>query len=196
MRGTLDVHRALLEADVAHTLVHLPRALSNADELPEMLGVSPLTCLSVRLFALREAASARRPGDPRGLDPTQAAAVAVPAGTWPDLVLLARALGTGSLRSASPQEASTVTDCWAGLITPVGLPDGVALLLDASLARLAVLHVPTGDSGTALRIDARSLLAVTGARVVDLVRGPVLDLEPTSDAPEGPATTGRRPRPS
>ena len=196
MRGALDVHRALLEADVAHSLVHLPRALSTADELPEVLGVPALSCLSVRLFALGPAAEARRPGDPRRLDPTEAAAVGVPAGTWPDLVLLARALGTTSLRSASPEEASAVTDCWAGLITPVGLPDGVVLLLDAALAQVALLHVPTGDSGTALRIDAPSLIAVTRARVVDLVPGPEVNLEPPSSAPEEPAARGRRHRPS
>ena len=196
MRGALDVHHALLQADVAHSLLQLPRSISGADELPEVLGVPPQTCVSVRLFALGEAAAAWRPGDPRRLAPAEAAAVAVPAGTWPDLVLLARALGTSSLRSASPEEASAVTDCWAGLITPIGLPDGVVLLLDATLAHQELLHVPTGDTGTALRIDSRHLLAVTGARVVDLVRAAARDREPTSSTSERPAGTGGLPGPS
>ena len=47
MKGALDVHRALLAADVPHEVVRLDSRITEADELPRALGLRA-GCLAVR----------------------------------------------------------------------------------------------------------------------------------------------------
>src|SRR5258708_12357508 len=52
MKDALAIHRMLLEREVHHEIVRLPRAIANADELPDVLGLRAGRCLTTRVFAV------------------------------------------------------------------------------------------------------------------------------------------------
>jgi prolyl-tRNA editing enzyme YbaK/EbsC (Cys-tRNA(Pro) deacylase) len=160
VKGSLGVHRELLAQSVPHEVVHLPHVVTAADEVPAALGLPRQTCLVIRLFVC--------PGGPL-------VAAAVPAGDWPDpallsAALLARRLPATGLRPASPDEVSSATDFASALVSPVGLPADVVLLVDTALLARPVLYAPTGEGGTVLGIRVADLLAVTGGQVSALTR--------------------------
>lgn len=169
MKGALDIHRELLARDVPHEIVRLPRAVLQADEIPDALGLDPTRCLTVRLFV----------GDGRLV------AVAMPAGAVADHTDLGRQLGVGTLRPATAAETNQHTDYGAGLVSPLLLPDDVDLYVDASLAAYDVVYAPTGDTGTAIGIRTADLLGVTGGRLVHCAVPAVVVLPATAMA--GPA---------
>src|SRR5207248_11775421 len=49
MKDALDVHRSLLAREVPHEVVRLPRPAWSADDIPEVLGLPPERCVTVRL---------------------------------------------------------------------------------------------------------------------------------------------------
>lgn len=179
MLGPIEVHRVLLERQIDHEIVHLPRRLLDADDLPDVLGLPPTRCAAVRVLAIDGRA---------GRGPAAMIAVAVPAGTWPDPAALAAVLGVRSALPASSAEASAATDYSATLVSPVGLPPALALLLDTSLVGVdpdIVLYTAAGAPSVALGIRAADLLACTGARLAELlpVRAPGWD---SGGLPGGP----------
>jgi prolyl-tRNA editing enzyme YbaK/EbsC (Cys-tRNA(Pro) deacylase) len=140
---------ALLAADVSHEFVRLPRRIVAADELPRVLGVTPSACVVVQVFEADQ-----RP-----------VAVALPAGQAVSVSALVRATGSREVAAASPMVTNAATDFTAGLVAPLGLPDGLELFVDASLGVQPVLYTATGDGGTALKIRGRDLVMHVGARV-------------------------------
>ena len=152
MRDALQVHRALLEAGVPHGVERLRRPVASAEELPDVLGVPPERCVVVRCYTAGGGT----------------VAVAVPAGSEPRPAALRRALHADDVGPAGDAEVNAATDCAARLVSPVGLPAGVELLLDAALVVEGPLWVATGDAGTAVQLSGIDLLAVSGARVVAL----------------------------
>jgi len=50
MLGPLDIHQYLLEHDVHHEIVRLPRPAASAEHLAEVLGVTPRRCLAIHPF--------------------------------------------------------------------------------------------------------------------------------------------------
>jgi prolyl-tRNA editing enzyme YbaK/EbsC (Cys-tRNA(Pro) deacylase) len=160
VRGALDVHQALLAADVPHEIVRLDTRITSADELPRALGLDA-GCLAVRCY--------RATGD----DGSDAfAAVLVPAGATPEPGALLLALAARAVRPALAGEVNLVTDCAAGLVTPVALPPQVVLLADAAVGGTDVVYTAVGEGGLALGIRTRDLLVTTGARVATLTSAP------------------------
>jgi prolyl-tRNA editing enzyme YbaK/EbsC (Cys-tRNA(Pro) deacylase) len=94
--------------------------------------------------------------------------VLVPAGATPDPASLLTALSARSVRPALPGEVNDVTDCAAGLVSPVDLPPGVELLADSAVGACDVVYTAVGEGGLALGIRTRDLLVATGARVATL----------------------------
>lgn len=161
MKGALDVHRALLAADVAHEIVRLDTRIARADELPRALGLAT-GCLAVRCYRV-----ARDAGGPDAF-----VAVLVPAGATPDPAGLLPALSARALRPATAADVNTVTATAAGLVSPVDLPPGVELLADAAVGQTDVVYTAVGEAGLALGIRTRDLLVVTDARVATLTCRP------------------------
>lgn len=153
MRGAIDIHRRLLAADVAHEVLHLGRRVMAADDLPEALGVAPQHCAVVHLVIA---------------DGTTPVAVALPAGRGWAPTVLAAALDARAIRSAQPGETSAATEYTHGLVSPLALPPGLELLVDASLAGAEDVYTATGETATAVRIRGRDLVMATGARVCAL----------------------------
>lgn len=178
MRGALDVHRALLAADVPHEVVRLDSRITEADELPRALGLRA-GCLAVRCYLVSRERTERR--ERRAAD--SFAAVLVPAGAIPDPASLLTALSACSVRPASPGEVNDATEYAAGLVSPVALPPEVELLADTAVGACDVVYTAVGEGGLALGIRTRDLLVFSGARVATL----------TSSALAAPALETGRP---
>ena len=181
MRGALDVHRELLSRDVPHEVVRLPGRLVNADDLPGQLQLER-GCVAVRCCVVE-----RDTG-------TSFAVVLVPAGTVPVPSRLLEALGARTVTAARAEQVNAATDCAAGLVCPVGLPDDVEVLADAALELEPISYCALGEGGVALGIRTADLLAVTGAQRVALTpatAGRVIDLERLRATP----SAGGAPRP-
>ncbi|MEO6713291.1 MAG: YbaK/EbsC family protein [Mycobacteriales bacterium] len=152
MKGAIDVHLELLSAGVPHEIVRLPSAIASADELPEVLSMPPAECISVRMY------------DADGV----LHALAVPASAPTRSMTLARALGASRVEPAGIERVNAMTGYAAGLVSQIGLPPGVVLVIDAILGTSNVLYAPTGDSGTVLKIRSHDLLVHSNARVAAL----------------------------
>lgn len=157
MKGALDVHRALLAADVAHEIVRLDTRIATADELPRALGLAT-GCLVVRCYRVT----------PDAGGPDAFVAVLVPAGATPDPAGLLPALSARALRPATAADVNAVTASAAGLVSPIDLPPDVELLADAAVGQSDVVYTAVGEARLALGIRTRDLLVVTGARVATL----------------------------
>jgi Cys-tRNA(Pro)/Cys-tRNA(Cys) deacylase len=167
MLGPLDVHQYLVEHDVAHEIVRLPRPAVGAEHLAEVLGLSPRRCLAIYPFHAWTASA-----DVLVLLLTSAdiTVSAVPALGE----LIADRLGpSATLEAAGAELVSRHTDYLAGHVTPLMLPDDVVVVATSEVAELAmsIIYTATGDGGTALGISAADLLELSHAHVL-----PVPDL--------------------
>jgi prolyl-tRNA editing enzyme YbaK/EbsC (Cys-tRNA(Pro) deacylase) len=152
VKGALDIHRELLGRDIPHEIVRLRRAVVQADEIPNVLGIEHDQVVSVRLYIADE----------------RMIAVAVPSCRTPVRAAVLRATGSTTLRAATSQEINECTDYAAGLVAPLLLPTEVPLFADALIGRYDVVYTATGDTGTALGISTADLLVASSARIADL----------------------------
>jgi prolyl-tRNA editing enzyme YbaK/EbsC (Cys-tRNA(Pro) deacylase) len=116
----------------------------------------------------------------------------VPAGCTPDDSVVCDALVAPAVSPATDDQVNAATGFAAGLVSPIGLPSDVEVLVDAALTRHDVVYCALGESGVALGIRTADLLVASGARtaaLTDLVipdpTRRTLTLQP---ARSGPAT--------
>jgi Cys-tRNA(Pro)/Cys-tRNA(Cys) deacylase len=160
MKDALSIHRLLLERQTAHEIIRLPRMITSADELPDVLGLPSRRCLCTRLYAGPAAEAARL------------AAVIVTAGTRPSADAVADALDVTGVSPAPADLVNRATDYAADLVAPLMLPQNITLLLDERVAHDdEVVYTPTGEPSTALGIGALDLLSICGAKRVPAPRG-------------------------
>ena len=185
----LDVHQALLARGVRHEVVRLPASAGSADDLPRLLDVPRDECVAVRCYRVEEART------PDGAAVHLAAVLHRPGDSLDDEEVRT-ALGARAVRPATPDEVSAHTDFAASLVCPVRLPEDVAVLADAALARpdgagSDVRWCATGESGTALGLRLRDLLVESGARTGALTRpAPVTSLAGPGPDLSGPTWRG------
>jgi Cys-tRNA(Pro)/Cys-tRNA(Cys) deacylase len=166
MKDALAIHRWLLAHQVHHEIVRLPRTLTCARKLPEILAADPAECLEVSVFEV----------DTRvGLEPVAVlASVAAP----PRPGLVGALLGARRVRPAPAHLVNSATEYATDLVCPLLLPDRLPLLIDDRLyggfTDSGVVHMPTGERRTALSLRASDLLS--------LVSGKRFDLAPRSPA--------------
>lgn len=157
MKDALSIHRLLLEHQTTHEIVRLPRPITTADELPEVLGLPARRCLSTRVFAHRV------------LDHHHLTAVIVTAGTRPSPTAVAGALGVLAVAPARPDLINSITDYAADLVAPLMLPGEVTVLVDQQAAGLDdVVYTPTGEPCTALGIHTIDLFALCDPKPVPI----------------------------
>jgi prolyl-tRNA editing enzyme YbaK/EbsC (Cys-tRNA(Pro) deacylase) len=124
----------------------------SADELPDALGLPAPACRVVKMY----------------LADDRLVAVLLPPGQLPSPAALLTATGAAAVRLASADVVNAATEYAAGLVAPILLPADMPLFTDAGLRADAVVYTPTGDTGNALGIRTRALLAVSRAQVVNL----------------------------
>jgi Cys-tRNA(Pro)/Cys-tRNA(Cys) deacylase len=165
MLGPLDIHQYLLQHDVHHEIVRLPRPAASAEHLAEVLGITPRRCLAIHPF------HALTPdGDVLVLvlAPADAATAAE------ELIgvlgeLLRDHLGPEvALSVAGADLISSHTDYLAGHLAPLLLPPDVLVVATSGVVDLAtsIIYTATGDGGTALGIGATDLLSLSHAIVL------------------------------
>jgi len=69
---------------------------------------------------------------------------------------------------ATDEQVNASTGFAAGLVSPVGLPEDVEVLVDAALTEHDVVYCALGESGVALGIRTVDLLVASAARTVPL----------------------------
>lgn len=169
MKDALAIHRMLLERETLHEIVRLPRAISNADDLPKALGLPSKHCLATRLYQV----------DPTTHGERYLAAVVVTAGVRPKPESLLGPLGGRAVGPAHADAVNAATEYAAELVAPLLLPEDMPVLIEQrAIDRLHVDHVvytTTGEPRTALGIRALDLFALCGGKPVDLPpTGPML----------------------
>jgi Cys-tRNA(Pro)/Cys-tRNA(Cys) deacylase len=165
MLGPLDIHQYLLEHDVHHEIVRLPRPAANAEHLAEVLGVTPRRCLAIHPFHALT---------PDGDVLVLVLAPADEAISAQTLVLALRELlrdrlgPDAELTVAGAALVSRRTDYIAGHLAPLLLPPEVIVVSTRGVLDLAtsVIYTATGDGGTALGIAATDLLNLSRAIVL------------------------------
>lgn len=153
MRTTVDVSNFLVEREVPHELFSASGRLRSPKRMAAVLDLPPAEVGRVVLFE----------------GPAGAVAAAVPCEEEPDPVLVARAAGQPSVEPASDDRASALTGYLAESIPPVGLPNGIRLVLDVALDRDDVLYFPGGEARAVLKVRGRDLVRATEARVCPVV---------------------------
>ncbi|MBO3750278.1 hypothetical protein J5X84_29710 [Streptosporangiaceae bacterium NEAU-GS5] len=160
MKDALAIHRWLLAHQIHHEIVRLPRALTCSDDLPAVLGVDARDCIGVTLFEVTTRA---------GREPV---AVVGSVGAAPSLVTVGATVGATRVRPASSYVVNSVTDYAAGLVCPLLLPDGLTVLIDQraldAFGQDDIVHTPTGERRTALRLRAFHLFTLMSGKAVDL----------------------------
>jgi prolyl-tRNA editing enzyme YbaK/EbsC (Cys-tRNA(Pro) deacylase) len=153
MKDALSLHHLLLERQTVHEIVRLPRGISSADELPEVLGLPPGRCLCTRLYA--------RPEE------CLLAAAIVPAGTWPAQEIVAESLNVATVALAGDDLVNEATGYAADLVAPLMLPEEVTMLVDQSVSGTdEIVYTATGEACTALGIRTWDLFSLCAAKPV------------------------------
>lgn len=160
MKDALAIHRWLLAHQIHHEIVRLPRPLTCSDELPDVLGVAPGTCVCVSLFEVSA----------HGGEQSVAVVSAVDSRPGPGAV--GAVLRAHRVRPASAFTVNSATDYAHGLVCPLLLPDDLTVLVDQRLRDGLdpdeIVHTATGERRTALRLRALHLFSLVTAKVVDL----------------------------
>ena len=167
MKDALAIHRMLLERETLHEIVRLPRLIANADELPKALGLKATRCLATRIHLLRPAGTLAE-----GRGAGFLGAVIVTAGTKVPEETLRAAFGVRSAKQAPADAINAGTDYAAALVAPLLLPDEMPVIIDQrAVDRFDmddVVYTATGEPSTALGIGILDLLAISGAKPVEL----------------------------
>jgi Cys-tRNA(Pro)/Cys-tRNA(Cys) deacylase len=158
MKDALAIHRLLLERQTAHEIVRLPKHISGADDLPEVLGLPPFRCLCTRVYLPHEPHRAYTDGH-------HLVAVIVTAGARPTPEVIADALGVSEVRPAPADLVNEVTDYAADLVAPLLLPADMTMFVDQQAACVDdIIYTTTGEAWTALGIHTLDLFALCDAK--------------------------------
>jgi prolyl-tRNA editing enzyme YbaK/EbsC (Cys-tRNA(Pro) deacylase) len=152
MRSSVDVHNFLLERDVPHELVPLVRRLPSPDRWAGALGLPPEQVGRVVLFE----------------GPNGPVAALVRSDGSPNASRVAEVAEAEALSEMAPARATDVTGFLSEVIPPAGLPMEVTVVVDRALTEQEVLYFPGGEPNSVLKIRARDLTKVTGARVAPI----------------------------
>ena len=94
----------------------------------------------------------------------------VPADAEVDLKAVADALGGRRAAIADPEEAERATGYVLGGISPLGTRRSLPVVVDASAAGFATIHVSAGRRGLEIELAAADLVALTKGRLAAIAR--------------------------
>lgn len=148
------VRSALVAAGVGDTVRHFPAGVPTAAAAAEALGCDVSAITNSLVFELA--------GEPLLILASGAARV--------DTALVARQLGSGRIRRASPHFVLEHTGQEVGGVAPVGHPKRIRTLLDESLKSKDLLWAGAGDHTTMFSITYQDLRRITGAEEMSVRR--------------------------
>ncbi len=152
MRGTVEVHKYLVERAVPHEFYRLERPLRRIDEAAAVLGLDPSIVVTAELFdSLGSLVLA--------LTPASACASAAD---------VARAVGLSRARPLSKTRTSAMTGYLPEWLPPVGHERPSRAVLDEDLLDAGVVYCAGGDPGVMLILRSSDLVRATSALVAPL----------------------------
>ena len=150
--------RTLESRGILHTIHTYSPDIRAADEVARALGFPPGEVF--KTLVVVPTVAKRRP-----------LLAIVPANCELDLKKLARAAGEKKLRMAQHREAEALTGLLVGGISALALLGKPwKIFVDSSAGRYEAILVSAGQRGVNLRLAATDLVAVTRARIEDIVR--------------------------
>ncbi len=182
MINVLTLHHLLIESGTRHEIVHLPRAISSSDQLPEVLRLPARRCLAVRMY---------------DVDGTLTAVI-VRAGCTPSASALREVTGSRRIQPVQGDRVNSVTGYAAGLVAPLALPRDIDVYADEDVVcdvdQDVVVYTATGESGTALGVRLLDLFTQLKAKPAALTRPsvPQTGVEPHGAGSKVTAIASRR----
>jgi prolyl-tRNA editing enzyme YbaK/EbsC (Cys-tRNA(Pro) deacylase) len=182
MATTLRYETALSRPDLlAGTVLAALELLGDAAAGVTVAGIDPELADTAAFCAeygvtLEESANCVVIAARRGADTTYAACM-IAATTRADVNgLVRRHLGARKASFAPVADVTAATGMEYGGITPVGLPPGWAVLVDAAVAKTDSVVIGSGIRGSKLRLPGPLLAELPGAQVLDGLGLPVSSL--------------------
>jgi Cys-tRNA(Pro)/Cys-tRNA(Cys) deacylase len=152
---TNNVTRFLDSRGINYTAYDLPLQKLSATETANLLGV-PSELVYKSIVVQR-----RGPGKP--------ILAVVPGNGEVKLKALAKALGEKKVSSVTQKEAEGLTKLKVGGISPLALINrGFEIVLDSSVLEHDQVHVSGGELGINIRLPARDLVDLTGAKTAPI----------------------------
>jgi prolyl-tRNA editing enzyme YbaK/EbsC (Cys-tRNA(Pro) deacylase) len=152
LRGSVEVHRYLVERAIPHEFYRLDRPLRRIDEASAVLGLDPEIVVAAELFDSRD-------GHALALTSVSGCASAQ---------AVASALGVRRVRPMAKQRVTAHTGFMADWLPPVGHERPNRAVLDRALTEADVLYAAGGDPGVMIVLRSADLIRATAAAVVDL----------------------------
>ena len=151
VRGTVEVHKHLLERAVPHEFYRLERPLRRIDEAAAVLGLDPSIVVAAELF-----------------DSSGSLVLALtPASSCASAADVARAMDA-HVRPLSKGKAVRVTGFLPEWLPPVGHEKPNRAILDEDLLATDVVYTAGGDPGVMLILRTTDLVRATSALVAPL----------------------------
>jgi Cys-tRNA(Pro)/Cys-tRNA(Cys) deacylase len=152
LRGTVEVHRYLVERAIPHEFYRLDRPLRRIDEASAVLGLDPAIVVAAEMFEARDAV----------------ALALASASECVSAQAVASALGIKRVRPMAKSRVTTNAGFIADWLPPVGHERPSRSVIDAALVEADVLYAAGGDPGVMLVMRSADLLRATAATVADL----------------------------
>lgn len=147
MRGTVEVHKYLVERAVPHEFYRLERPLRQIEEAAAVLGLDPQMVVAAELF-----------------DSSGTLVLALtPASMCASAEDVAHAAGLMRVRPLSKARTAAATGYLPDWLPPVGHERASKTVLDESLVGLEVVYAAGGDPGVMLIIPSADLIRATAA---------------------------------
>lgn len=152
LRGTVEVHKHLVERAIPHEFYRLERPLRRIDDAAAVLDLKPSIVVAAELF-----------------DSTGSLVLALtPASACASAADVARAVDLPRVRPLSKSRAAAVTGYLPDWLPPVGHERPSRAILDEELLGTDVVYAAGGDPGVMLILRTGDLVRATSALVAPL----------------------------
>ena len=152
MRGSVEVHRYLVERSIPHEFYRLERPLRRIDEASAVLGLQPGNVVAAELFD----------------SPAGPILALTPAGQCASAPAVAHAADAVRARPVSTARTAAASGYFADWLPPVGHERAARVVVDSSFAEADVLYAAGGDPGVMLVIRAEDLIRATAGVMAPL----------------------------
>jgi Ala-tRNA(Pro) deacylase len=152
VRTSVEVHNYLVERDIPHEVFLARGRLRSPEQIALVLDLPQDEVGKVVIYE----------SDGAGV------AAVLPVGCRALANRVQQAVDATNVRRATAARSVDITDFLPESIPPAGLPGGVLMVVDASMARDDVLYFPAGEPRAILKIRGKDLIRATDAVVAPI----------------------------